>query len=157
MADLLECVLQIKGLRETVDRLSGLASSVHPDRWNEPAGPGTPNAGELLARLADLEILFGAWLRLIVGAEQPLLPPIEEQTAAALARFRSWSPAEALDRFLRRRLDNLDFLDRCSAEDLARAGTHAARRRLTVADVVATMLASDSERVAEIRRALGVR
>jgi len=155
MADLLECLLQIKGLRDTANRLSVLASRIDPDRWSRAEETGRPSAAELLARLADLENLYGTWLRLIVGADRPILPVIDEQALGVLARFRAWSPTDALDRFLRRREDNLELLDRSSAPDLARVGTHPVRRDLTVADVVATMLASDFERIAEIRRALG--
>ncbi len=156
MADLLECLLQIKGLRETVDRVTALAGHVREDRWNAAAEPGGPTARELLARLADLEGVYGSWLRLMIAAERPILPPIEEAALAALARFRDWTSAVALDRFVARRSDNLELLDRCSADDLARVAEHPVRRRLTVADVVATMLASDFERLAAIRRALGV-
>jgi hypothetical protein len=155
MADLLECLLQIKGLRDTADRLSALAARIEPDRWSRAGEPGLPNAAELLARLADLESVHGTWLRLMVGSERPLLPSIEQQTIVALARFRDWSAADALDRFLRRRLDNLELLDACSAEDLDRVGAHAARRNLTVADVVATMLATDFDLIAQMRHALG--
>jgi hypothetical protein len=156
MADLLECLLQIKGLRNAADRLSEIASRTEADRWGKAGQSGVPSPAEMLARLADLEFLYGTWLRLMVGSEQPLLPPIEDLPIVGLARLRDWSAADARDRFLRRRHDNLELLDRCSAQDLARVGIHPTRRTLTVADVVATMLASDFERVGEIRSALGL-
>jgi DinB superfamily len=154
MADLLECLLQIKGLRDTAARVASLVATAAADRWEAHPGSDVPGAVELLARLADLELLYGGWLRQMVGSDRPVLPLIEEQAIAALARFRRWTAADALARFLRRREDNLELLDRCSAEDLARVGTHPVRRQLTVADVVATMLASDFDRIAGIRRAM---
>jgi DinB superfamily len=155
MADLLECLLQIKGLRETMDRIAALVAGVEPNRWSVAPTSDTPTAGELLAQLADLELLYGGWLRQMAGSpHQPVLQPVEKQTVAALSRFRRWTAADALDRFLRRRRDNLELLDACTAEDLARVATHPVRRKLTVADVVATMLASDFDGIAEIRRAM---
>ncbi len=152
MADLLECLLQIKGLRETADRVARLFSTADRSRWTVTGGG--PPAVELLSQLADLEMLYGAWLRAMVASDAPSLPAFDDATVSALARFREWTPDGALEHFLGRRSDNLELLDRCSAEDLARIGHHPVRRALTVADVVASMLASDFERLAGIRRAL---
>jgi hypothetical protein len=156
MADLLECLLQIKGLRETADRLRPLIASADPHEWNRPSGPDGPSAADLLARVAELELLHGVWLRLILVSGRPALPAFDEQGLLALGRYRRWDAGAALDAFLVRRGDNLDLLDRCSASDLGRIGIHPVRRETTIADVVALMLAGDVDRMGEIRRALRV-
>jgi hypothetical protein len=154
MADLLECVLQIKGLRETADRATALVHNLGADRWGR-AGPEGPSAAELLGQLAELESLYGASLRLMLAAPRPGLPAFDGQSLLALGRYRRWDAGEALERFLARRRDNLELLDRCSADDLSRVGLHPIRRETTIADLVALMLASDVDRLGEIRRVLG--
>jgi hypothetical protein len=155
MADLLECVLQIKGLRGTIDRLDAVLEAVEPARWERAASPGAPTATALLARLSELEAVHGACLRLMLAVPRPLLPAVEEEALLTLGRYRQWSAAEANRRFRARRLDNLEILERCSSEELARTGVHPQRRVITVADLVAIMLATDVEHVGEIRRCLG--
>lgn len=154
MADLLECLLQIKGLRETADRLSALATTVDVRRWTEPPPFGGPSAADLLAQMAEIEIVHGAWLRLMLASLRPMLAAFEDNELLNVARRHEWNVTQALDQFLAYRRDNLDLLDRCSSADLSRTGVHATRREMTVADLVALMLASDTERFGEIRRAL---
>jgi hypothetical protein len=156
MADLLECLLQIKGLRETADRLAALVKSVDANRWNHAPGPEEASAADLLVRLAEIEILHGVWLRLMLASARPALPVFDEHGLVNLGRYRHWEVNEALERFLARRGDNLELLESCSANDLSRTGVHPIRRDMTIADVVALMLATDVERLGEIRRALGI-
>ena len=143
MSDLLECLLQIKGLRETADRLAEVAS-----------GERAAGAAHLLARMAEIELVHGAWLRLMLAAPRPSLPGFEDRALGDVARRHHWDVTRARDRFLAYRRDNLELLDGCSADDLARTAVHATRREMTVADLVALMLASDVERLAEINRTL---
>jgi hypothetical protein len=154
MADLLECVLQIKGLRETADRVTALVHNLDADRWGR-AAPEGPSAAELLGQLAEIESLYGASLRLMLAAPRPGLPAFDAQSLLALGRYRRWDAGEALERFLARRRDNLELLDRCLADDLSRVGLHPIRRETTIADLVAFMLASDVDHLGEIRRVLG--
>ncbi len=151
MADLLECVLQIKGLRETTDRLRALVGSVEAGRWNRHA-PDEPSAVALLVQLVETELVHGAWLRLLLTTPQPVLSGPPDASVVAEAG----GPHVLFNRFLSERLANLDLLDRCSAGDLARWGVHGARRQLTVADLVALMLASDTETLGRIRQALSL-
>lgn len=131
MADLLECLLQIKGLRHSVARLVALA---------EVAGDDPDPTRTALARTA---------------AE---LVTAEQRWQSVLARAlpdRAWSggpatpadPAEPVEAFTRSRQLTLEVLDSCSAEDLAASTTAPGLGRVTVADIVAHMLAHDTERL----------
>jgi hypothetical protein len=154
MADLLECLLQIKGLRETCARLATLARSLDSGRWNESRSGGRLTARELLVRMAETELLYGAVLRQMVGGAR-IVSAVEPQSLDFVAGRLKWSAGQALERFTSRRRDNLEVLDACSAEDLSRKARHPVRREVTVADLVALMLATDVEQVGEIRRAVG--
>ncbi len=146
MADLLECLLQIKALRETADRIRTVVTAA--------GAPGHAAAAAPLARLAEIEWLHGAWLRLMLTAVAPALPAFDGPAIDALDRYRRSDAERALDRFVVRRRDNLELLDNCSADDLSRIGVHPGRRQVTVADVVALMLATDMEHLGAIRRGM---
>jgi hypothetical protein len=160
MADLLECLLQIKGLHGTIDRLAALVSSaprgVPPQTHvgSRAAPRAQLTVVDLLARLAELEIVHGTAIRLVLTGDRPALPAVDEAALLSLGQRRRWSLHEAFDRFAARRRDNLELLDGCSADDLSRLGVHPLRRTMTLADLIAVMLASDVEHVGEIRRAL---
>jgi hypothetical protein len=158
MADLLECVLQIKGLRGTIDRLAVLVSDTPGGVWaardEAHGGAAVLSAIDLLARLAEIELVHATAVRLMLTTARPVLPAVDESALLALGRRRHWSAQDAFDRFLARRRDNLELLDGCGADDLSRVGVHPSRRAMTLADLIAVMLATDVEHVGEIRRAL---
>ncbi|MGE5236428.1 MAG: DinB family protein [Acidobacteriota bacterium] len=154
MADLLECLVQVRALRETSKRLEALLRSFPLPLWIRREPAGTATASEVVARLADAELLSGTWLRLMLTVEQPVLRGVDRDALAARARYAEWPPLLALSRFRTRREETLELLEGCDAEDLARIGRHSERGEITVADLVAMMLAHDTDRLGEIRERL---
>jgi hypothetical protein len=156
VADLLECVIQIKGLAETPLRLAALAERADEPRWRVRPAPAVWAPIEVLGHLADSELIAGARLRAILTIVEPALQAFDGARLAERARYLEWPLATALDRFRGRRNETLELLDRCSAEDLCRTGIHPTRGRLTVADMVAVMLAHDADHAGQIRTRLGL-
>jgi uncharacterized damage-inducible protein DinB len=154
MADLLECLIQIKALHETVPRLERLLADAPARRWRSRPAPDVWAPLEVLAHLADAELFFGARLRLILTGDRPFLQPFDQDRLAARARYQEWSPQAALERFRARRRENLELLDTCSADDLGRIGIHPARGETTLADLVALLLAHDTDHLGQIRERL---
>jgi len=155
MADLLECLLQIKGLKETPGRIAALLEQAPAAAWARRPAERVWAPIEVLGHLADLELVYGVRLRLMLMSERPSLPRFDQDALAARARHIRWAPALALERFRVRRHDSLEVLDGCSAKDLNRTGTHPIRGEMSVADMVALMLAHDTDHVAQIRERLG--
>jgi uncharacterized damage-inducible protein DinB len=131
MADLLECLLQIKGLRHSVERLGSLA---------ELACGQLDATGAALARTAaGMVAAERQWQSLLARA----LPERAWNGAPAVSADGT-DPVEAFG--VVRRL-TLGVLDSCSAEDLAASTTAPGFGRVTVADIVAHMLAHDTEQL----------
>ena len=151
MADLLECVIQIKALGETIPRLDELLRRHPIPLWLARPADGVWSPAEVAAHLADTELFFGTRLRLILTAEQPPLEPVDQDRLAARAAYREWPPLLALSRLRTRRLENLELLESCSADELARLGRHPRRGVLSVADLVADALAHDTVHTGQIR------
>jgi hypothetical protein len=125
MADLLECLIQIKALWETIDKAARLAAPGGVDAW--------------WGALADAERRYAATLR---------------AAAPALRRDSPPPPAGVSERdeFVRLRRANLALLGRCTAAQLAGPVDWPGRRGTTVADLVAIMLAADTVALGELRR-----
>jgi hypothetical protein len=151
MADLLECVIQLKALGETIPRLDELLRRYPLPLWLRRPADGVWSPAEVAAHLADTELFFATELRLILTAEQPRLEPFDQDRLAARAAYRDWPPLLALSRLRTRRLENLELLESCSADELARAGRHPGRGVLSVADLVADALAHDTVHTGQIR------
>jgi len=156
LADLLEALLQIKALADTPARAGDLVRSSDAARWAVRRTPGEWAPVEVLAHLADAELVFGLRVRLILTAERPALPVLAQRALAERAGYLSWSPATALERFRVRRGETVELLASCSADELGRVGVHPVRREITLADVVAIMLAHDTDHLAQMRERLGV-
>ena len=137
MADLLECLIQIKGVAATPGRLAVRARAA--------ASRGrAQEACDVAARLARADSRFGACLASMLAEDRPVLPALEPPPAdvAGARGLSDW-----LDEFSRRRAEIVRALDRCSADDLARVGLEPSRGPMTVADLVALMLAHDTDQL----------
>lgn len=142
MADLLECLIQIKGVAETPQRLAvRVRRAVAAGREQE--------ARAVAERLAAAETRFAACLTAMLSAERPSLPPLD---LTSLDVASAPSLADCLQDFGWRRRLVVEALDRCSAEDLSRVGFEPSRGPMTVADLVAVMLAHDTEQVGRLAR-----
>ena len=154
MADLLECLAQIRALAETAPRLEALVGTAADSRWHVRPGGSVWAPVEVLAHLADLELIYAARLRAMLTIDEPALQIVDQEALAQRAGYLDWPVAVALDRFLARRRDTLELLRSCSAAELERRGRHPRRGVITVADQVAIMLAHDTSHVGQIRQRL---
>lgn len=156
MADLLECLLQIKALRETPNRVAALVHDAPAEAWARRPAEDVWAPVEVLAHLADLELVFGVRLRLMLTSVRPTLPRFDQDALAARAHHIAWEPELALEHFRVRRDESLELLDGCRAAELERTGLHPTRGEMTIADMVALMLAHDTDHVGQIRQRLGL-
>lgn len=126
MADLLECLIQLKALEHSLDRLERFVSAA-------PAA-AHPHVDALMDRLIEAE---DAYARALLCRE-----PVRDPSGCATR----------LGRFAAVRRATLSVLQGYSAEELGRPVAWPGRPRTSVADLVAIMLAHDTERIGEIRR-----
>ena len=145
VADLLECLIQIKGVADTPRRLAV--------RMSQMTGGPTPHpdadrrAREVTSRMAWAELVFRDCLSRMLAAQRPALPPLPSRHPAADG-LPSAVEAQAL--FTARRADTVRVLDHCSAEQLNRIGLEPSRGPMTVADLVALMLAHDTDSLGDL-------
>ena len=148
MADLLECLVQIRALAETVGRLTRLAAAFPGEAWSRH-GTAWPDGSALdvLARMTEEEIAVGVRLW---DSLTPLSPRRSRPTAPERSLACSPDTAHTLDRFAAQRRNTLELLGACSANDLALKVPDPERAEFQVADLVAEMLARDTDHLGEI-------
>lgn len=156
MADLLECLLQIKALAGSPERLGSLLAAAPPERWQHRPAPDAWAPVEVVAHLADVELFYGVRIRLILTDERPVLTAFDQRALAKRAGYLAWPPALAVERFSTRRRETVELLDRCDADDLGRVGIHPTRGEITIADAVAVLLAHDIDHLGQVRQRLGL-
>ena len=146
MADLLECLIQIKGVADTPRRLALRLAA-------QAAGGVGGQRGLRIARwMAEAESRFAGCLTLMLSDDRSALAPLPTVRMSATAR-QSEGEADAaqwLSAFSDRRAQTVALLERCSAEQLGRIGLEPSRGPMTVADLVAVMLAHDTDCLGEI-------
>jgi hypothetical protein len=128
VADLLECLIQLKALEHSVVRLERFVAA-------SPAAARL-RVDAVLDRLLDDERAYA----MAVRADEPA-PPAD-------------ASADRLERFSAARRATLAALQRCSAEELGCMVDWPGRPGTSAADLVAIMLAHDTERIGEIQRLL---
>ena len=155
VADLLEALLQIKALAETPARVARLLESTDPRLWAARRGPSEGAPVEILAHLADAEEVFLQSVRLVLDGERPSIPAIRREEPGTPGRSAKRAPAVESDRFISCRQETVDLLSSCSAAQLERVGVHPIRKLVSVADLVAIMLAHDTDHLGQMAERLG--
>ncbi len=116
-----------------------------PDRWS---------VIEILAHLADTEIV-GAWrIRSVLASDGTTLQPYDQDRWAATFRYASSDPFESLDVFRATRASTLSLLRRVDHSLYENHGMHGERGRETVAHIVRLYAGHDRNHLGQIERLL---
>lgn len=123
-------------LRASLEELPrALAAAADVDR--RPA-PEDWSAREVIAHLADAELVYGMRLRLLLGTDSPHLQGYDEERWTI--RFAPLDTvASALERWRALRESNLRLLDSLAPEEWGRTGLHSERGEESVLDQLVRM------------------
>jgi hypothetical protein len=145
VADLLECLIQIKGVADTPRRLAGRVAEVVAR--SASVADADRRVRDVTCRMAAAEVVYRDCLSLMLAAERPTLPPLPGSQAAPDVPP---SAADARAVFAARRAGTVCVLEQCSAAQLNRIGIEPSRGPMTVADLVALMLAHDTDSLGDL-------
>jgi hypothetical protein len=145
VADLLECLIQIKGVADTPRRL---AQRLEADQLGPRAS--------VARRMAEAESSFARCLSLMLGADRPALPAVPRANpghglSGSAGEGEEGTCEDWQAQFSARRAETVAVLDACSADQLNRVGVEPTRGAMTVADLVALMLAHDTDCLGELK------
>lgn len=114
-------------LRATPIALANVVESSPHDVLMRPEAPGKWSMGQVLAHLADSDLVWGWRLRLILAQDRPPLTGYDQDRWASRLGYAESDPGDSVAMFAVLRKSNLQLLDRATPDDLQRVGVHVER------------------------------
>jgi uncharacterized damage-inducible protein DinB len=102
-------------------------------------GPGAWSAAELVAHLADTDLVYAERMKRVIAEDDPQLLGFDESAWIARLGCDAMLVEEAVNLLAANRRWMTQVLRRCVDADFARAGNHSERGRVTLADLLATV------------------
>lgn len=124
-------------IASTSSELARIVQSIPADRLIAAPAPGKWSARDIVAHLADTEIVFAYRLRQALAEDHHVIQPFDQDMWSK--GYESCDAASAVAVFSTVRSWNLILIGQMSAEDLARPVTHPERGTMTIRTVVETM------------------
>jgi DinB superfamily len=141
-------------LREDVEELLLVVRLLPDERMTGPAAEGW-NARQVLAHLADFELMAAVRVRQVLSRERPQLATYGQEEFTD--RFSGLEPAaEALERIAAVRRATLRVLESLTPEDWDRTGVHPERGEETLRRTMEMLVRHDRSHLEQLRRAAAV-
>ena len=139
---------QARGLVGDVRAFASTGKRPAPEKWS---------AGEILAHLADSEIVVGWRLRQILGAPGTPIQAYDQDSWAAAGHYGKRDPRKSAEQFRVVREANLGLLKSLAPEQWKHHGMHAERGEETVERIVHMMAGHDINHTKQVERILGTK
>ena len=143
----------VETVRKTPERLAALLVTIGEKRVNDEPAPGKWSAREIVAHLADCEIVFSFRLRQTLADDNPTIQPFDQEKWAGT--YGAYDAAAALDEFSALRHWNLALLGSLKPGAFERKMTHPERGEMTFRTVVETMGGHDLNHLGQLERIAG--
>jgi uncharacterized damage-inducible protein DinB len=115
-----------------------------PNKWS---------VQEILAHLADSELVYGYRLRQAIADKEPTFAPIDQEAWAANLGYMEPTPPELIALYSLLRRANLRVLRRLKPADLEKGGFHPEhKRKVTVGEIVQMMAKHGPNHLDQIER-----
>jgi hypothetical protein len=133
-------------LASTPGRLNALLQATTREDWTRRPAPGRWTAGEVLAHLADCEVVAGWRVRSILATDGVALQPFDQD----LFKYADVDVGEALATFTAGRASLLSLLARVDPARLDHHGMHAERGKETVGHLIRLYAGHDLNHLKQI-------
>jgi uncharacterized damage-inducible protein DinB len=137
----------------TPAQLTALIQRLPPEQFALRVPQGKWNAREIVAHLADCELVFGFRLRQTLAEDHPTVQPFDQDRWAA--RYANCDLAGALSLFGAARNWNLLLLAGVTEADRTRPVSHPERGTMTLWTIVETIAGHDLNHLGQIERLAG--
>jgi hypothetical protein len=139
----------------TAGAIERLTEKAPAEKLRERPAPEQWSVGEILAHLAEAEIVLGWRVRSILGAPGTPLQAFDQDAWARSGNYRGRDPKKSLALFRALREANLDLYSALSPEQWEHYGMHAERGKETLKHIVRLMAGHDLNHLKQIERILG--
>ena len=137
-------------ITSTADHLRALTESLSPAQADAPPAPGKWSVREIIAHLADCELVFSFRLRQTLSEEHAIIQPFDQEIWAK--RYAAYDLPSALALFTATRNWNLKLLTTVDETDRHRPTTHPERGTMILWTIVETMAGHDINHLQQLER-----
>ena len=141
-------------LESTSERLTALVNSTPAERWDHRPTPDKWSPREVLAHLADVEIVTGWRMRSILANNGAPLQPFDQAEWAAALKYSDADIHESLATFSAVRASLLSLLTRVDGARLEHHGMHAERGKETITHLLKLYAGHDLNHLGQIEARL---
>jgi hypothetical protein len=133
MSDLSEL---LERYRRAPELLAVVLTGVFGEEEDFVTAPGKWSVRQIIAHLADSELVGGHRIRQIIAEDNPTLIAFDQDAWARRLGYDTRKPKDSLEAFRRLRRENYDLLKNLPEADWDRPGNHSERGRVTLRSVV---------------------
>jgi hypothetical protein len=142
----------IKVQRGTAGKLKTLIHRLSPRELKWKPEPGKWSIAEIVAHLADAEIV-GSWrMRSVLGANGTAIQPFDQDRWASVFQYGKRDAKQSLEVFRVLRENNLVMLKGLPRETWDNYGMHAERGKETIAHIARMFAGHDANHVLQVER-----
>jgi len=138
-------------LRSTPRALRRLVAGAPRRRLAARPAPGKWSAVEILAHVADVDLVWGYRMRRILEKPGLRIEPMEQDRWVAACRYAEARAGDALEAFAAIRRWNLALLARVPPSALRRRGEHPYFGSLTIAGIIRMLAGHDRNHLGQLR------
>jgi uncharacterized damage-inducible protein DinB len=137
----------------TAGKLQELTGSLSQEQIDAAPAPGKWSIREIVAHLADCELVFAFRLRQTLAVDHAVIQPFDQSAWAE--RYGAYDFASALGMFVAARNWNLKLLGTVSEADQHKPTTHPERGTMIFWTLVETMAGHDINHLEQIEKIVG--
>jgi hypothetical protein len=145
----------IKVQRASAAKLKKLIQGLGPKETRWKPEPGKWSIAEIMAHLADVEIVAGWRMRAILGSNGTPIQPFDQDAWASAFQYGKRDPKQSLEVFRVLRENNLAMLKALPPESWDNYGMHAERGKETIAHLARMFAGHDTNHILQVERIAG--
>jgi hypothetical protein len=138
----------------TVKKIDRLIKGVSTGKLRKRPAPDKWSVSEILAHLADAEIVVGFRMRLILGAPGTPIAAFDQDSWVTSGHYEKRNPQKSLEQFRAVREANLALLKSLTPDQWKHYGMHAERGQETIEHIVRMFAGHDINHLKQIERIL---
>lgn len=135
-------------------RLERLIKGVPASKLRKRPAPDKWSAGEVLAHLADAEIVIAWRIRSILGAPGTPIQAYDQDAWAAVGNYAKRDPRKSIEQFRAMREANLAFYKSLQPEQWKQSGLHSERGEESIERIARMIAGHDINHILQIERIL---
>jgi hypothetical protein len=140
----------VTSMAEAPDRLRRLVRGLTEKQLGRRPAPGKWSIREIVAHLADNEVVLGSRYRFIAAMDRPPLPGFDQDAFVSNLGVQNAATSDLLDDFAMARAVNIGLLERVGDAAWERVGVHAERGEESLGYLVTMYAGHDRVHIAQI-------